>query len=327
MTLFAAAGGLAVWCSHPVLFVLGGVGLGILCNFVFTKNFKQILIYVPVFAVWAVSFLLNYFLILSRYEKTEGLLDFWENLYGFMPLVPKSVDDLIWFPKAFENLLYNPLGFKFAIPYAIIIIVGCIWLYKSNRAFLVIFLGTIGLGFLGSGFRMLPFSLRLILFTVPLFLIVLSSGIEVVRQRLIPTNKLIFILIVFVLLFHPIAQSIGCLVKPITREETKPLLTVLQEKAQSADTIYTFGAKKAVNYYSQIGFFRTDAEVIHSGINLKKLSSSEGFSNIKKGARVWFLVTHTNPNQIMVTECYFDSIADRLQQYKADGAWLYLYQF
>ena len=172
--LFAAAGSLAVWFSHPSLFVLGGITLAAL---LFERRAAGAL---GVAACWALSFLVEDRLFLRELRNNDYLLRFWSD--SFMPLPPRSAADARWFLTTFFDVFKDPVGLPFTGLAAALFLAGVVALAGDGRRTLVLLLTPVALALIASGLRKYPFSTRLLLFAVPMLLIPISAGIAVVGK-------------------------------------------------------------------------------------------------------------------------------------------------
>jgi hypothetical protein len=103
--LLALSGMVAIWFSHPAIFVLGGIELANLVT-VSGKSRKAILINrLPVYVIWAVSFFSLYFLVTATLMKNTALHSAWS------PEYPKSIFDIVWLLDSLGRFFYRPLGF------------------------------------------------------------------------------------------------------------------------------------------------------------------------------------------------------------------------
>ncbi len=328
LVLLALVGVLAVWFSHPAVFVLSGVAAGVMLDKLLQRDYKGLLTYIPVFAAWSVSFAMVFFLIYRPYEAPEGVHGFWEKRYGFMPFPPKSISELMWLPKAFGQALSNPVGLTLVIPSAVVVWAGVYSLFKSKKSYFYMTVFIVLLGLAASGIRAMPFSQRLILYTVPFFLIALCQGLDAARRRLWPDNRLIFILIVSVLLYHPIKQAAVYIVRPITNQEIKPALELVEQQSLGTDVVFVFkGARKAYHFYDAIGAFKCDAKVVLWTEKFSVQTFRKEFDKLRQYSRAWILITHCNPVDRQLALSCMDSSAQRLKSHEKDGAWLYLYVF
>lgn len=328
--LYAVTGSLAIWFSHPAVFVLGGSGMAIASYAIKRKTFKQLLRFSPVFFFWLVSFALNYFLILKNYQSSDGLHDFWDNKQAFMPLIPSQSSDLLWLWKTLKRALQHPVGLTFLIPSALIFLAGTVMLYKRKKNYFYISAFVVFLALVASGLKAFPFSQRTILYTTPVFVIGIAEGIDLLRMRLWPSNKLILISIVFVLLFNPVLTAGRYLVKPITYEEIKPALQIIEAQSHSSDVLYIpIITQKAFRFYHDKYNLNPDMEIVMDKEKFTGDFYKTAFDHFKGHDRVWLLFTHCAVQEWQqyknIALSHLDLLGEQILSYEKNGAWLYLY--
>ena len=331
LLFFSFIGAVAVWFSHPAIFILAGAGMAIVISLISKKDFKCLLQFAAVFSLWVISFLLTYFLVLSKYEAGKGLQGFWENKHAFMPLVPHSLSDLAWLGKTLERALRNPVGIKLVVPAAMLFLAGYVVLYKRRKHYFFISIFTILFALIASGIKAFPFSERLILYTAPIFIIAVACGVDLLRGRLWPANKVIFVSIVFALMFHPVMSAASSLLRPAKYEEIKPALKMLEGEIQPSDVLYiSRGTYKPFNFYKVNYKWPDDMKLViaERGVNDAATFRSK-VNKLKGNDRVWVMFTaHTGQERFKgrgtMLGC-LDMLGDRLLSYEKEGIYLYLY--
>ena len=191
--LLATAGVLAVWLSHPSVFVLAGVGSTLALVALKRKQMQLFWKLAGCYGLWVLSFASFYLTSLSRLSANERLEASWMKKGTFMPLLPTSFSELEWFPATFFKMFSNPVDSPFPVIAGLVFIVGCFALLRQRRAHLMMLIAPLLLTLLASGVHKYPFGRRLLLFTVPLILIVIAYGIDflIKRARLVGLSILI----------------------------------------------------------------------------------------------------------------------------------------
>jgi uncharacterized membrane protein len=146
--LLGGLGAVIVWFSHPSIFVLAGVGVSMTLFYLRRKDrrtFGKLLI---AFVMWAVSFLVYYFIYTRNLVENLGfgakLLLQYEK--AFIPFPPRSLSDIKWIIDNFFEIfsfsmsLNYPAGFPFRGLLAVAFLIGCVTIYGKNReSFIVLF--------------------------------------------------------------------------------------------------------------------------------------------------------------------------------------------
>ena len=94
-TSFAVAGAVAVWFSHPAVFVLAGAGSTLFVSDLIERNWRGVRHLASIGLTWLVSFAACYALTLAPGMATEShdwLLAYWGES-GFPPVPPLSIRD------------------------------------------------------------------------------------------------------------------------------------------------------------------------------------------------------------------------------------------
>ncbi len=319
-----------IWFSHPALFVLSSAG--VILFWIARKNPSQTRqSWWFAFALaFAASALLNYFISLRALAGHAEFQNFWQP--AFMPIPPRSFTDLAWFIKTPAKYFHNPAGFLIAlvIPAAIAAILGLIVMihkYKRETALLVL---PIGLCLIASALRKYPFDGRLLLFTVPATLVLISSGLGWLvnnRGRLVRVCGWVLAAIVII----PVTGSaLARFVHPRRPEELRPVMKYLQEQYQEKDAVYLYyAAVNGFNYYCrQMDFYPKDTLV---GVEARD-QWDDYFRDAKRGQgrpRVWLIFSHIATwggiDEEKIILDYWDRLGQRLDSFKASGASAYLY--
>jgi hypothetical protein len=186
----AALGAVCVWFSFSSVFVLAGVGIWLMVGEIWAGRWWNCAGLVVVGAVWMVSFGAEYQAARSEVGGSTDLWRFWE--IGFMPSV---WEDPLWVPRRLLFLFVSPLDFHglrpigreewvdsrlAAAPAIGASLLGLGWLARRRAKALGLFGLPIGAVLIASRLRLYPFHGRLVMFVVPVVLIMVAAGVEVV---------------------------------------------------------------------------------------------------------------------------------------------------
>jgi hypothetical protein len=216
--VFALAGMLAVWLSHPALFVLAGLGLPLLRS----RPGRWTV------AAWACSFMINYVLILRRLGENAYLRDYWAG--QFCPLVP----DLGWLIEHLFAPFADAGGFGLTAALA----VAAAAIARRQRFFLL----PLGAALLASAAGQYPFSGRLLLFAVPGLLLAVAGGF-------IQLPKIVRYLI----LLGPLLQLGHLLDRPLHAEDARGAANYIRASRSADEPIFvTHSASPGWRYYAKL---------------------------------------------------------------------------
>jgi hypothetical protein len=311
LLFFGVFGAAAVWLSHPAVFVLAGAA-ALLTRVQMARNqsrpWELLLAIVP----WAVSFLVLYSLVLARTAHNDALAQFWRAY--FMPFPPRSFDDLRWFLIFPFRVFEDPMSLQFPGLGAFCFIVGCIAYARSpgDRELLLLFLTPILGTLLASSLHQYPFGLRLLLFLIPIFTLVIAHGVALLLSA---TSWPVAAAAILLLLLRPSIESTYHLGKPREVQEIKALLDQVKPALTSADWIYVHqDAVPAFTFYDERYGWN------HAKVTLEAKGAGgleefhEAASGFSRGDRCWLIFTHFEPGRDLPTIAAYQGIlADRAE--------------
>lgn len=334
-------GAIAVWFSHPAIFVLVGIEasywLSCWLNREQINGWQRLWIYLS----WSVSFLGIYLVSLGNLSRDKELLESWSRAF------PRSLFDISWLFAALRHMFANPLGFMppFTLLAVFAFLLGCFALGRQHRDNLILLLSPISITLAAAYLKKYPFHDRLLLFLVPNLILVIAIGIHTLLQNkthLHPLPRLqpfvLFGIILSVLLLTPsFSQATVLIFQPEQRQEIRPVLQYIKRHQQPGDILYVYqrGIHQFKYYAEKYGFEQDDYVLgvddldVHDG---KRLSDKErkryqaDLDRLQGHPRVWLLFSHARvkaENQMI--RAYLDQIGDRLDTYRQPGVFVYLY--
>ena len=105
MIRFGLVGAIAIWFSHPSIFILASIGGSALLINLWQKDLSKVKNLLLIYSAWVLSFVIFYFVSLRNLTGNETLTTSWGD--GF----PNSIFDIVWMFDAFGKFFYKPLGF------------------------------------------------------------------------------------------------------------------------------------------------------------------------------------------------------------------------
>jgi hypothetical protein len=325
LLLWGIFGGLLLWFSFSLVFVLAGIGSAVCLDIALRKEWKRFFTYLIPFSLWAVSFGLLYLLFLGKYHQSGWLIDFFDKVYvAFMPLKPTSLTDAIWFVQTPYSILHYPFGLlvnldgsgitnpilKFILKLgwipAVVICYGMVMLFLKSRVnFFVLSLPLLFV-LLASGLRLYPIYARFVLFLVPLIVLFLAFGFEKVSEAF-KDNKTVTGALLLVMLAPPLFNSVRQVIDPriMSGATERELLLSVNNQYKEGDAVYVFwNMRHAYGYYKEaynLKYTATQASYV------KNISASPeeylnnlkpDFENFKGKKRLWFIYDPNNVNHI-----------------------------
>lgn len=338
---FGVAGALLVWLSQTAVFVLAGVSLVVALPRL--RETRRLLPFVGAGALWGASFLGSYAASRNSLGDEAFMRAWWRS--GFMPLPPRSLEDLAWFPGTFARLFRDPLGPYDSLmgestlygPAAMMLAftAGALWLLARRRAEGLALLLPVGLTLLASGVMLYPFGSerfsggRLLLFLVPALVLVIGEGAEQVRRALAGPLRPLAWAVVAVLVLGPLAHNLQA--TPYGRFEIKPLLGYLAEHRQGGDRVYVHHeTRPAFAFYAPRFGLRPGDYTLGSCSRLRLDGYLRELGRLRGEKRVWVLFVGggwgadgVNERELILD--YLGRVGRRTDDHVSSGGWLYLY--
>jgi len=322
---------LSTWISHSSIFVLIGIGVAFIFDVIIINrkidrrviNYHNLKKITTIGILWAISFLLHYLLVL-RFIPKEHFYKFWANY--FIPFPPIKLEDFRWYIVHAIEIINNPLGFR--LFYGVVLLTIILGIYKfwnrENKIYLYFLCFPIITVIIASIFNYYPLYGRLMLFTIPIFYILIAEGACQFFEFFSNQKKYLGILFIILLLIYPVANGFHKLITPIFKEEIKPVIEYYIKNKEEKDKIYVYyGAKNAFKYYTY-------------NKNVMFLSSESGnrenpqnylieLDKFKREGRIWFIFSHVYNDEEKIFTVYLDHIGYRIDSFKGSGASVYLY--
>jgi len=364
--MLVGAGALGLWCSHPSLFILGGVGIAMFLAGLLrartrvgselrtdspppkemvrsadpTKSDVPAHWHTPLvlaLGCWAISFASVYFVSLRHHVDEKYLLDFWAD--GFAP-VPRSLSAVRWYVDAFSNVFADPVGLDFSYACQVFAVLGCIALYRANRPALAMLTVPILFALLASLLNRYPFQGRLLLFSVPLFLLLIAAGFDALMQARPQLGRGIAATLALMLVIAALSRAAMQMddfprqqVPWPPREEMKPVMQYLQTRYRPGDGVYVYSyAGPAFAYYAPVyGLGDVKFETFYSR-KTDDASLATTLLPLRGGRRTWVVLAHVyiGAGRVNKADIYLQAL-DRMgktqDHFAAQGADLYLFDF
>jgi uncharacterized membrane protein len=326
------AGMLALWFSHPALFVLAGIGVSLLCMSASRRERSLCLHTVSMGLAWLGNLGLLYFVSLRNLKDNPFLLNFWQE--NFMPLPPWSAPG--WFSGMFRSLAQNQVGVSLPAFFAFALMVGWVFLWRRNRSLAAAILGIFVFALLASALRLYPLGGRLSLFMVPLMLVLAGQFILLLQDRLRQwpaVGGIVALLAGAFLLYSPASESLHHFVNPKYFEHIRPALANLSQNWQPGDTLFVSnGAAPAYLFYAerygldQIAYHTSDiADYLDPEALARRLDPLAG------NPRAWVLLSHVyekgdfNEKEFILAA--LDDMGKKKREFREPGASVYLYLY
>ena len=170
----AAGGAIAVWFSHPAIFVLSGMGIVLIWQPLRQRDWSQVRVLVIIGAAWLASFGLVYLLAYRHTSAHEGLQNYWAENMGRL--------DPVWFLQAYFEMTSWAAGLWRPLLVILLTAGFVISLIKLDRRVLSLVLMPLVFTVLAALAHLYPFGGRLIFFTLPIVWITGCTGLTEVLK-------------------------------------------------------------------------------------------------------------------------------------------------
>ena len=227
-------GALAVWFSHPQLFVLAGCGLVLLWQA--RQQARPMMPILASGALWLLSFGIAYGLFYRTTSANPNLQNYWQNAF-----IEPSASAIL---RAFLELMSYISVFN--LPFFMLCIFGLILgIYRLPRYVSLLLLAPVLLAAVASALRQYPFEGRLITFSLaPLCIVVVAGWWQVLQALAHPQRRLASLLGLGLALLLLMRVQL-----PQTKTEVRPLLEAIRAQDANA-TLYTDAYASAIaDYY------------------------------------------------------------------------------
>jgi hypothetical protein len=331
-------GMIAIWVSHPSVFMLAGIGLALFIQKIKRKEFIPWHWIILLGTAWITSFVIEYYVSLRLLAANDYLQNYWGK--AFMPMPPwRNVD---WFVSTYFSLLLMSISTLTETFYLSLALAGIGAISLAARKFnlFIITISPFVLALIASALEKYPLKDRFMLFLVPLLLILIAEGIArlyaIIKQWNHPLAVIFSLTMIAVLWRYPITVTVANAAQADWNVGIRPAIQYVAEQRVSDELIYVYhGADSMFHYYAPRYGLNPDDAFIGYDAPTKKESFAR-FEDDVRGLRgqgkVWFIISH-------VVDCggcggdmhkfYFDYLSTRgtlLDQYDGINADAYLFE-
>ena len=330
----AFAGALAMWFSHPSLFVLAGIGFALFVIYFQKRDLVNLGSTIGMGALWLVDLALLYSLTLSDLRNNSYMHAYWQG--AFAPLHPWS--DWSWYLDAFQKNMDTQFGFSPAAAglMFILMLAGWIVLFMQRREFAITLAGILFFTLLASSLGLYPVLERMGLFLVPIGVLLIGKSLEIPAQRLgaypIASTIVVLALSGFVL-YGSFTRALEQFITPKYFEHIRPTMGFLQGSWKAGDSMFiSNGAVPAFEFYAPMYAlneisYTAGLREDYSDPNaiLRQIKIFEGHD------RVWVLISHVyekgNFNEKNFLLSYLDQVGSKRREFREPGTSVYLYLY
>ncbi len=338
--LLGAVGSLVIWVSHPSFFSLAAIGVALLIEKLFRKNYAPLSWILALGVAWLASFGLQY-LVSLRHLASDGFLQsYWGK--AFMPMPPWS--NKTWFFNTYLSMMDLSISTEMIAIYLVpvLLVIGGVSLLVRKRGFALILILIPVMALAASALQKYPLKGRFMLFLIPPLLLILSEGLGRIYEFLSARNRpLAFALSALPALWLAFFPALVTFYETRALQPNAGLRPMIEHIAQhraADDVIYSYqSAEPPFRYYAPLFGIQTEGDnvVIAPSTPSKKQALERFFKDLDKlqgRGRVWFVFTDIvdcggcdgDPQAFYVAELEERGIL--LDQSNGIGANAYLYE-
>jgi hypothetical protein len=284
---------LAVWFSHPSVFILSGIGLTLLWQN--RRNRRQFIQVGLVILGWLVSFGGVFLASLNSLAANDFLMDYWQDY--FMPMPPWSDP-----ARYLDVLSHATTYFGLTVPdwLALAIALGgfvALWRFHAPLAsvFGLALLTAFGVSALGK----YPLGGRMLLFIAPISMGLFGAAFEGLYRllrlaRLRWGAAMVIAALATLLLLAPVSLAVERFQSPRMQSNMHPALSGLRQKYQPDDLIYIYPwAEPAFRYYAPFyGFAGHQFTSGQADPPQPLVDTLTDIEDLRDNPRVWILFSH-----------------------------------
>jgi hypothetical protein len=329
----ALVGVVALWFSHPALFVLAGIGIAV-AILALQRRDDSILQWVAGMGIlWLFTIALLYMLILRDLSQNAYMREYWQGAFLPMPLW----SDPGWFGRS----LNENVGIQFGIPYAVLVVfflmlVGWVMLWFHERGYAMAIAGILVVTLIASVLQLYPVFERMILFLVPIGLILIGKAVEAFDQRVQRFRILGPLSVLFLagyLLYGPFLTSLQNFLVPKYFEHIRPTMANLRDAWKDGDALYVSnGALPAFRFYAPFyGLENLSYEFGKREEYKNPRSILSHLDSLKGQSRAWILFSHVyekesfNEREFLLR--YLDEVGEKKRELRVPGTSVFLYLY
>lgn len=284
---------LAIWFSHPAVFVFAGIWTALLVARLRAKDAPAVKTLVMVLLLAAVSFAGTYFLTLRSVGAHQGLYRFWSDF--FMPLPPWAHFGWLW--KTARDVMINPVGLALPALGVALFLIGALYLLAAQLPMALALLLPLAYTLAASALRQYPFGDRMLLFAIPSVLIIVAHGVAALGRaaRHIPYGEpIIWLACATALVAGPAIDAARTFQQPFEGEQMRPAIASLAQQRESADLVYIYyPAYPAWRYYApQFGLEEQGNVIRGRYARTEPEKYAEDLAHLPAYGRLWLLFSH-----------------------------------
>jgi hypothetical protein len=240
LLLIGAVGFAVIWFSQASVLVMGGIGVALALQWLLARDratARALFITMPLWAAASIIAVVAGLRSMTLATR-EFMDDFWRG--GFAPF-PVGLATVRWFGNQILSLFTDPtlLHYRWPVLFTVVTVIGFAALWRSRRDIALLLLGPMLAAIAAAIAHQYPFRGRLMLYLVPIVLVAIAAGAELVRRSLSRLHPALGLAALAALLVAP-GIAIANPLPPYELEHHRAVLAYLQQHRQPGDVVYVF---------------------------------------------------------------------------------------
>ena len=329
MILLVLSAAVAIWLSFPAIFILGGLFLALLWEYIQKKDLRNLKRLLLIGIPGSLISIFFYFSLVQRPPASSPLYQFW--FKGNNALIYNSASFLSyikWGVSFFYNMFRNVAGIDLPLLGIFFFVLGCYAVYSMNKFKCLLLALPIFLATLATIFQKYPARGKLILFLIPSLFLMIGVGWEFLynQEKRILKNGSISWFLLILLLFHPYQTTI---VRHTHNKENSGYQQVLWHvknhlKKDDGVGIYYMASTPFEFYKDEIDF--PDSTPC---LTLRPDKIKKNIEQLSLYKRVWIIFKDNNDysKDKQWILYHFNQKARQMRSFHVRGGSCYLYEF
>jgi hypothetical protein len=331
--ILTAAGLLALWLSHPSLFILAGIGSTLFFHFLQKRDFASLRLVTGMGVAWLANMGLLYTLTLADLRTNSFMKEYWRE--AFAPMPPWS--NIGWYWEAFQANADTLLAVTLApLLLLLLMLMGLAILYKQERPSAAMIAWMLVFTLLASSLGLYPSQERMVLFLAPVMILLIGAALEFILQALrgrAVVSAAVTLLAGIYLFYGALPLTVEQFISPKYLEHIRPTMDYLRGAWREGDQLYvSYGGAPAFEYYAPMyGLENIGYTAGERGDYENPERMIQRFAALRGRERVWVLFSHVyeregfNEHDFLFE--YLKENGTRRRAFVEPGTSVYLYLF
>ncbi|MEP6472271.1 MAG: hypothetical protein ABJC74_01025, partial [Gemmatimonadota bacterium] len=228
-----------VWFSQASVLIMGGIGLGLGCSWIFTRDRRSGRVLLFTMPLWGLASVAA--VVAGRHSMSTSTAafmdDFWRR--AFLPWPVQLSSGLSWFSGQVQTAFSDPtmLRYRWPLLFVVAVLVGIVVLWRTRRAVALMILGPLVMALLAASAHLYPFGGRLMFYLVPGLILAIAAGVEWARAAVSRYQPILGAAVMAAVAFPPISALVTA-PPPYSVENIPGVLAYLRANRLPGDSIY-----------------------------------------------------------------------------------------